>query len=106
MPGLITATSPRCSTRRAIGGTSSWSDGRHPLRGRSRFGEAEARVSIELETVIPGREQSERTRNPEQCMVLDSGSAPKRAHPGMTRSLLLHAERDEAQFALGVGDQQ
>jgi hypothetical protein len=35
--------------------------------------------------VIPGREQSERTRNPEQYAVLDSGSAPKRAHPGMTR---------------------
>jgi hypothetical protein len=41
---------------------------------------------IHLETVIPGREQSERTRNPEQCTVLDSGSAPKRAHPGMTMS--------------------
>jgi hypothetical protein len=26
------------------------------------------------------------TRNPEQCTVLGSGSAPKRAHPGMTRS--------------------
>ena len=29
---------------------------------------------------------NERTRNPEQCMVLDSGSAPKRAHPGMTQT--------------------
>jgi hypothetical protein len=47
--------------------------------------------------VIPGREPcdkidqvnfalGERTRNPEQCMALDSGSAPERAHPGMTRS--------------------
>jgi hypothetical protein len=45
---------------------------------------------IHPETVIPGRELcakidevnfslSSRTRNPEQCMVLDSGSAPKRA---------------------------
>jgi hypothetical protein len=39
---------------------------------------------VHLETVIPGCEQSERTRNPEQRKVLDSGSAPKRAHPGMT----------------------
>src|SRR4051794_30650461 len=50
---------------------------------------------IRLQTVIPGRalcakltnlilSLSERTRNPEQCIVLDSGSAPKRAHPGMT----------------------
>jgi hypothetical protein len=34
--------------------------------------------------VIPGRASSARTRNPEQCTVLDSGSAAKRAHPGMT----------------------
>src|SRR3954469_19896255 len=52
---------------------------------------------IHPEAVIPGREPcdkidacinfapGERTRNPEQCMGLDSGSAPKRAHPGMTR---------------------
>jgi hypothetical protein len=42
---------------------------------------------IHAEAVIPGREQSERTRNPAQCTVLDSGSAPKRAHPGMTRKM-------------------
>src|SRR3954463_7498337 len=36
--------------------------------------------------VIPGREQSERTRNPPRCSVLDSGSAPKWAHPGMTET--------------------
>jgi hypothetical protein len=53
-------------------------------------------LRIHAETVIPGREpgdktdevnfaRGERTRNPEQCTVLDSGSAPKRAHPGMTK---------------------
>jgi hypothetical protein len=42
---------------------------------------------IHFETVIPGRASSARTRNPEQFTVLDSGSAPKRAHPGMTRRM-------------------
>jgi hypothetical protein len=34
--------------------------------------------------VIPGRACSARTRNPEVVPGLDSGSAPERAHPGMT----------------------
>jgi hypothetical protein len=32
---------------------------------------------LRTKTVIPGREQSERTRNPEQRMVLDSGMRPR-----------------------------
>jgi hypothetical protein len=33
-----------------------------------------------------GARRLARTRNPEQCTMLDSGSAPKRAHPGMTQT--------------------
>ena len=47
-------------------------------------------LRIHAETVIPGREpcdkidevnfaRGERTRNPEQCTVLDSGSAPSKS---------------------------
>src|SRR3954447_13275186 len=51
------------------------------LRGQSPFGKAEARACILRHS---GARVFARTRNPEQCAVLDSGSAPKRAHPGMT----------------------
>jgi hypothetical protein len=34
-------------------------------------------------------------RNPEQCMVLDSGSAPKKARPGMTMSKNKHRRHTE-----------
>src|SRR3979409_2594204 len=47
---------------------------------------------------MPGREQSERSRNLEQCVVLDSGSAPKRAHPGMTG----RREREETMTEIRV----
>src|SRR4051812_35466614 len=41
-------------------------------------------VSFWVGIVIPGRSAlGERTRNPEQCAVLDSGLA-RRAHPGIT----------------------
>src|SRR5215218_1335686 len=35
-----------------------------------------------------------RTRNPKQCTVLDSGSAPKKAHPGMTQNVHLRSRGD------------
>src|SRR4051794_21874094 len=67
---------------------------------------------IHLETVIPGREPcakltksilslGERTRNPEQCMVLDSGfvaigplSAARWRRPGMTAAPSLRLDAD------------
>jgi hypothetical protein len=53
------------------------------LRGRSPFGEAKARASILKRSFRGAREASEPGIQ-KQCEALDFGSAPKRAHPGMT----------------------
>jgi hypothetical protein len=44
---------------------------------------------------------NERTRNPEQCTMLDSGSAPKRAHPGMTETFT--SSQDDGGSGLTTG---
>jgi hypothetical protein len=63
----------------------------HPSRRRASA--RLLRMTTYCLAVIPGRTSKSatadldvRTRNPEQCMVLDSGSAPRRAHPGMTQT--------------------
>ncbi len=82
--GSTMATSPRCSMRRDIGATSSWRD-------------SLSRPSMpSVHTGLPGIHAS--------CKRWTDGAALRLARPTIGR--LLHAQRHEAQLAVGVGDQQ
>src|SRR5216683_2937116 len=94
--GSITAISPRCSMRRGIGGTSLW--------GRVFA------YSAVMPGLDPGIHQSLKRlakrmdcRERRQVYVV---CARQTTMPGNDDSPLLHAQRHEAQFALGVGHQQ